>query len=318
MDLFARIEAAGIVPVIKLKRADDAVALCNALCAGGLPVAEITFRTEAAEESIRRVSKELPHVLVGAGTVLSVDQAKKAVEAGAAFIVTPGFNPKVVGWCVENNIAVIPGCPTTSDIEQALDFGLRNLKFFPAEAMGGLNTIKAVSAPYAQVRFMPTGGINEDNMNEYLSFSKVIACGGSWMVKDELIDNGQFDAIAELTRCAVKKMLGFEIAHIGLNGEDAAEAQKMAERFAFLFGWPIKTGNSSIFTGTGVEVTKQIGRGAKGHIAIRTHSLLRARAYLEGLGVSFDERSLTVKDGKAVAIYLNEEIGGFALHLLQK
>lgn len=318
MQMVDQIAQLGIVPVVKLNHAKDAVPLCRALIAGGLPVAEITFRTDAAEESIRNVSRELPDMLVGAGTVLSVDQAQRAMNAGAKFIVTPGFNETVVSWCIQNNIPVFPGCPTTSDIERALELGLTVLKFFPAEAMGGLNTIKAVCAPYTKVRFMPTGGINEKNLNEYLSFNKIVACGGSWMVKEDLIESGQFDKITELTRNAVQTMLGFEIRHVGINCADEEEAGKVARRFAALFGWPVKPGNSSVFAGAHVEAMKQPYLGKNGHIAVATNSVPRAKAYLESLGVEFNENAQTIKDGKFIAAYLKEEIGGFAVHLLQK
>lgn len=318
MDICQKIEAAGIVPVVKLTSAEHAVPLCQALIAGGLSVAEITFRTDAAEESIRRVAKELPDMLVGAGTVLSIEQAKIAWNAGAQFIVTPGFNPDVVGWCVDNKIPVFPGCPTTSDIEQALKFGLKIVKFFPAEAMGGLNTIKAVSAPYGNIRFMPTGGINENNMLEYLSYPKIVACGGSWMVKDELIVSGRFAEITELTRTAVNKLMGFEICHIGINSGDEKEASKIAKGFSALFGWKVKEGISSYFAGTSIEVMKKNYLGAKGHIAVGTNSISRAKVYLENLGVIFNESTAKFKNDKLVAIYLNEELGGFAIHLFQK
>ena len=318
MDMIQKFASLGIVPVIKLNDPADAVPLCRALARGGLPVAEITFRTAAAEESIRRVAAELPEVLVGAGTVLTVEQADKAMAAGAKFIVTPGFNPEVVGHCVEKGYPIFPGCPTTSDIEQAIRFGLKVVKFFPAEAMGGLNTIKAVSAPYGDMLFMPTGGVNEDNLNTYLSFPKIVACGGSWMAKSDLIEAGEFDRIEEITRSAVRKMLGFELVHVGVNCDSPEEADSVAKKFSALFGWPVKEGNSSDFAGKAIEAMKKPGRGKNGHIAVATNSVVRARAYLEAQGFAFDESSLSLKNGKPNAIYLAEEIGGFAIHLLQK
>ena len=165
---------------------------------GGLPVAEITFRTSAAEESIRRISEELPDILLGAGTVLSVQQAEKAISAGARYIVSPGFNPEVVKYCLDKGVAITPGCSNPTDIELALSFGLDVVKFFPAEAFGGLQTLKALSAPYGMVKYIPTGGINASNLNEYLAFNKVLACGGSWMVKDDLIKAGNLNEITKL------------------------------------------------------------------------------------------------------------------------
>lgn len=194
------------------------VPLAKALCKGGIPVAEITFRTAQAEEAIKRVVKEVPEMLTGAGTVLSVEQVKKAVAAGAQFIVAPGYNAKVVEYCVENNIPVVPGCNNPSDIERALELGLEVVKFFPAEASGGLATIKALAAPYGNVKFMPTGGVNAKNIKEYLAFDKIVACGGSWMVKEDLIKAGDFDKITELAKEAVESMLEFKLAHIRHQG----------------------------------------------------------------------------------------------------
>jgi 2-dehydro-3-deoxyphosphogluconate aldolase/(4S)-4-hydroxy-2-oxoglutarate aldolase len=200
-DILNQIRACGVIPVIKLNNADDAVPLCRALAAGGLSAAEITFRTGAAEESICRVAAEFPDMLLGAGTVLSIETAQKAVSAGAKFIVSPGFNPAVVSYCTENNIVIIPGVCTPTDIEAGLSRGLTVLKFFPAEAAGGLKMLKAMSAPYSMVRFMPTGGIDEKNLAEYLAFAPVIACGGSWMVRDELIMSKNW---AEITRLSLE------------------------------------------------------------------------------------------------------------------
>ncbi len=203
MNIFDRIEELRIVPVVKLDRAEDAVNLCGALMKGGLPVAEITFRTDAAEEAIRLASEAFPEMLIGAGTVVNTDQAKHAVAAGAKFIVTPGFSEAVTKWAVGNNIPVFPGTSTPTEIMMAMEFGIKVVKFFPAAQYGGLKTLKALAAPYPSMRFMPTGGINADNLHEYLAFDKIIACGGSWMVKDSLIREGRFDEIERLTAEAV-------------------------------------------------------------------------------------------------------------------
>jgi 2-dehydro-3-deoxyphosphogluconate aldolase/(4S)-4-hydroxy-2-oxoglutarate aldolase len=191
-----------IIPVVKIKDPNNAQQLGRALIDGGLPCAEITFRTNDAEKAIAQLSK-LENFTIGAGTVLSIDTVEIAIEAGAEFIVSPGLNPKVVSYCIENNITVIPGVCTPSDIEKALDFGLNILKFFPAQAFGGLTTLKAISAPYSSIKFIPTGGINAKNLYDYLSFSKVFACGGSWMVKEKFISSGSFDKITALTEEAV-------------------------------------------------------------------------------------------------------------------
>jgi len=202
-DLLQELGRLGVVPVVKIERAEDAVALGEALLAGGLACAEITFRTAAAEDAIHRISSSLPEIMVGAGTVLSVEQADKAVNAGAQFVVCPGFNQKVVEWCLQNEIPVTPGVATPTEIDMALDKGLRILKFFPAEALGGITTLKAIGAPYANVKFIPTGGINQDNLADYLAQSSVHCCGGSWLVEANLISAGKFDEIAQLTRDAL-------------------------------------------------------------------------------------------------------------------
>jgi 2-dehydro-3-deoxyphosphogluconate aldolase/(4S)-4-hydroxy-2-oxoglutarate aldolase len=193
----------GLVPVVKIERAEDAVELGGALLAGGLPCAEITFRTAAAEEAIRHISSSLPEIVLGAGTVRSVDQAQRAVSAGAKFIVSPGFNQKVVDWCLDKGVAVTPGVATPTEIDMATEAGLNILKFFPAEALGGIKTLKAISAPYGDVRFIPTGGINLDNLRDYLALPSVHCCGGSWLVKGDLITAGQFDEITRLAQEAV-------------------------------------------------------------------------------------------------------------------
>lgn len=198
-DLLAEVEAKKIVPVVKLDRASDAQPLCQALCEGGLPVAEITFRTDAAEESIRIAAKAFPEMMIGAGTIVNTEQAKRAVDAGAKFLVSPGLSPSVTQWALDHEILIFPGTCTPSEIMTAMDYGLSVVKFFPASQYGGLSTIKALAAPFPSIRFMPTGGINAENINDYLKFDKIIACGGSWMVKDSLINEGSFDKIRELT-----------------------------------------------------------------------------------------------------------------------
>ncbi len=318
MEFLDKLSLAGLVPVIAIHDAEDAVPLCKALSDGGLPVAEITFRTAAAEESIRRVHEALPHVLLCAGTVLTTDQADRAIDAGAAAIVSPGLNPEVVKHCISKGIPVCPGTSSPSDIEVALGLGLKCVKVFPAEAIGGLKLIKSMAAPYGDMRFMPTGGINENNMLDYLAFPKILCCGGSWMVPGDAVAAKDWDRITALTRSAVDKMLGFEVRHIGINCESAEEALAQAKKIAALMGWPVKEGNSSNFVGSGYELMKQPGRGSHGHIAIGTSSVPRAKWHLEQRGFKFIENSAVIKNGKLTAIYLENEIGGFAFHLVQK
>lgn len=203
-EVLEKIGQIGIVPVVVIEDAKDALPLGKALMEGGLPCAEVTFRTAAAEESIRIMAEKFPNMLVGAGTVLTVEQVDRAVAAGAKFIVSPGTNPKVVAHCVEIGIPVAPGTCTPSDVEQALEFGLDVVKFFPAEPSGGLKFIKAIAAPYVGMKFMPTGGINAENVREYLAYNRILACGGSWMVKGDLIKAGDFEKIKELTKEAAE------------------------------------------------------------------------------------------------------------------
>ena len=274
MDMMEQLSRIGIVPVIAINDAADAVPLAQALIDGGLPCAEVTFRTAAAADAIKNMTEAFPDMVVG---------------AGAKFIVSPGLNPTTVKHCQEIGIPVCPGTANPSDIEVALSLGLKTVKFFPAEAAGGLKYIKSIAAPYVDMKFMPTGGVNEKNLLDYLSFNKIICCGGSWM-----------------------------IAHVGINSADEAEAMDTATKLCKLLGWTMKVGNSSIFAGTGIEVMKTPFRGTKGHIGIKTNFIVRAKAYLERQGFEFDESSANVKDGQLKAIYLKDEIAGFAIHLVQK
>ena len=192
-----------IVPVVVLEDAKDAKPLAKALVNGGLPCAEVTFRTAAAAESIKIMTTEYPDMLVGAGTVLTTAQVDLAVESGAKFIVSPGFDPEIVDYCLSKDIPVFPGCVTPSEVAQAVKRGLKVVKFFPAGQFGGVATIKALAAPYVRLKFMPTGGVNAKNLEEYLNCSSIIACGGSWMVKGDMIKAGEFDKIEAMTKEAV-------------------------------------------------------------------------------------------------------------------
>jgi len=304
--------------VFKIEKAEDALPLGSALINGDLPIAEITFRTSAAEESIKSLTKELPTLLVGAGTVLTIEQAKKAVSAGAQFIVSPGFNPRVVDYCIENSIPITPGINNPTQIEMALERGIEVVKFFPAEASGGLPLLESMSVPYSGIKFIPTGGISLNNLTSYLSNQKVHACGGSWMVKDNLISSGNFKEITRLTQEAVAIMLGFELAHLGINEEDEDKALHSANLLSHLFYLPIKEGTSSVFAGPAFEVIKNRYLGEHGHIAIATNDIHRAITYLKRKGISILPETAKEKDGKLKAIYLDQEVSGFAIHLLQK
>ncbi|WP_071441391.1 bifunctional 4-hydroxy-2-oxoglutarate aldolase/2-dehydro-3-deoxy-phosphogluconate aldolase [Traorella massiliensis] len=316
-EILDKISRIGIVPVIKIDRVEDALPLGKALCEGGLPVAEVTFRTEHAKKAMQIMNKELPQMLLGAGTVLTKEQVDDALEAGAKFIVSPGLNPEIVRYCIEKKVPVVPGCANASDIEAALSCGLTTVKFFPAEPLGGLKMIKALAAPYVNVNFMPTGGIKESNIVEYLDYDRIVACGGTWMVDAKAIKEGNFDRIKELTQNAVKTMLGLELAHVGVNADETS-AEDVAGEFASLLQCETEPHSKSCFAGKTIEVMKN-KLGTHGHIAYKVNSVERAVRYYESLGYTFDESSKAYNDDHSLkAIYFEKEIGGFKIHLLKK
>lgn len=312
-----QLECTGIIPVIKLEDTSKAVELATALRKGGINAAEVTFRAEGADKVISDMTKAFPDMLVGAGTVLTVEQCDAAIAAGARFCVAPGLNPKVVKHCLDKGVPFAPGVANGSQIEQAMELGLDFVKFFPAEQAGGLPYIKSVSAPYSNMKFMPTGGVNENNLNNYLGFKKIICCGGSWIVPDKLVKAGDWDGITELCRTAVNKMLDFKLVHVGINCENEDEAKDTTAKFAKMFGWEQKVGNSSVFAGTAVECMKSPFKGARGHIAVSTNSLRRAVYQLNTMGVE-TELSADEIGADTKAVYLKGEFSGFAVHLVEK
>jgi 2-dehydro-3-deoxyphosphogluconate aldolase/(4S)-4-hydroxy-2-oxoglutarate aldolase len=258
-------------------------------------------------------------MLVGAGTVLTTEQVDKAAAAGAKFIVSPGLNETVVKYCIEKGVPVIPGCATPSEVEAAIALGLDTVKFFPAEAAGGLDMIKAMSAPYTNVKFMPTGGINTKNLNEYLANDEIAACGGSWMVDKKYINAGDYKTIEALAREAVTLMLGLKLKHVGINAKDEADAKNITGIFAGLLDLPVTDIGKAFFVGEPIEVMKNPSEGANGHIAISANNVARAVYHLEKRGLKFNKESALYNDKGAMRfIYLKDEIGGFAVHLTQK
>lgn len=309
----------GIVPVIKLDKVENAEKLAKALRDGGINCAEVTFRAEGADEVIRRMTEAYPDMLVGAGTVLTCEQADAAVAAGARFCVAPGLNPKVVQHCLDRGVPFAPGVSSASEIEQALELGLDFCKFFPAEQAGGLPYIKSVCAPYSTMRFMPTGGVTADNLNAYLAYSKIVCCGGSWIVPSALLNAEDWAGITRLCREAIDKMLGFTMVHVGLNCANPEEAEAVADEFEEAFGFPKKVGNSSVFASTYMEMMKKPFRGKYGHIAIATNSVKRAAYQLKLRGYEVDESSVKYNaEGVMNVAYLAHEFGGFAVHLVLK
>lgn len=306
----------GLVPVIKIEDAKKAVPLGRALAKGGIPVAEVTFRTAAAEDSIRAMAAECPELLVGAGTVINVELAKKAIGAGAKFVVAPGFNPSVVDYCIERGVPVLPGCNNPSLIEAGLEKGLEVFKFFPAEASGGVAVIDALIGPFGGIKFVPTGGIDASNVGDYAKRDSILAIGGSWMVKADLVAADKWDEISVLCEKAVAAVHGFSFAHMGLNQTDEAECRATVGLFGKM-GFEMKEGSKSIFAGAEFEVMKMPFRGSSGHIGIKTYNIERALAYLGRFGFAGVEETAARDKGKLKVIYLDKEIGGFAVHLMK-
>lgn len=318
MSVLNKLGNAGVVPVVVIEDAKNAVPTAKAMMAGGINVMEITMRTSAALDAIRNVSSQCPDMLVGAGTVITLEQCKAAVGAGAKFIVSPGFNQHVVQWCVENDIAVTPGCVTPTEITMALQYNIKVVKFFPANVYGGLSAMKALSGPFGDVKFIPTGGVDSKNLSEYISAPYVHAVGGSWVCSKTDISEGNFDKITALCAEARKNILGFEVAHIGINCNDADESMAVSEKLNKAFDLSIKEGSSSNFASNAIEVMKSMYLGKNGHIAIRTNSISAAIEELGKRGFDIDMDTAKYKGDKMIAVYLKDEFGGFAVHLLQK
>ena len=318
MDILNKLSAAGVVPVVVIENAKDAVPTAEAMLRGGIDVMEITFRTAAAPDAIRAVSENCPKMLVGAGTVITLEQCKQAVDCGASFIVSPGFNREVVAWCVEHDIAVTPGCVTPTEIMEAMELGLKVLKFFPANVYGGLGAMKALSGPFGGIKFIPTGGVNAQNLAEYTSAPFIHAVGGSWVCPKADISAGHFEKITQLCREARKAVLGFEVAHIGVNCPDAESSLSLCGSFSEAFGFETKLGNSSNFSTSAIEIMKSNYLGEKGHVAIRTNRMEAAICELAAKGFQIDPDTAKYKGDRMIAVYLRQEFGGFAVHLLQK
>lgn len=318
MDTMEKLGRGGIVPVVVIENADNAVDTADALKAGGIHSMEITLRTEAALDAIKNVAGERPDMLVGAGTVLNLEQAKLSIDAGAKFIVSPGFDEDVVRFCIEKNVAVTPGCVTPTEIMRAVKLGCKVLKFFPANVYGGLSALKALAGPFGGVKFIPTGGVNTENIGQFVNAPFVYAVGGSWVCPKADINAKNFEKITALCKEAVRAALGFEIAHVGINTPDAAASLNVATSLADALGMDLKHGSSSNFVGTAVEVMKEMYLGANGHIAVRTNNVEIACGYFGEKGLEVDMDTAKYKNGNLTAVYLKDSFGGFAVHLLRK
>ena len=305
--------------MIAIEDSNKAVPLAKALVEGGLPAAEVTFRTDATEDAIRAIAEEVPEMLVGAGTVLTPDQLDRAVSAGSKFIVSPGFNPEMVRYGVSKGALMLPGTATGGEMEQAMAMGLEVVKFFPAEDNGGVKKLRSLAGPYRNLKWMPTGGVNTKNMMDYLSFDQVIACGGPWMVKKDMIENENWQEITSICKEAVRKMLGVELAHIGVNCDSTDEAERMAKHISVMFGYAPRETGKSWFAGDVIEYMKHQGPGEKGHIGFKTNSVERAMYHLKRMGVEFDEETLAFDEkGAPRFVYIKGDFAGFAIHLVNK
>lgn len=310
----------GVIPVVVVEKIEEALPMAKALQKGELNLAEITFRTDCAQEAIAKITAEFPDMLIGAGTILNVDQAKKALQSGAKFIVTPGLDEDVVKYCNDQKVLVIPGCSTASEVQKAQSLGLDLVKFFPAEASGGLPVIKALHAVYKTMRFIPTGGITPDKFSEYLLNPAVWAVGSSWITPKNLLEKGDYDAIAKRAREAVAAVLNFKFCHMGINCDNPQDGYTNAFKLADMFNLPIGDTGSSTMAGWEVEVTKQPFqvRGPHGHIGYNADNLERAVFYLEKKGVEFDHEHVKPYKGKTYVIYLKDQIAGFTVHIEER
>lgn len=317
-DVVKAIENAGVLPVINITSEDLAEPLAKALIDGGLPLIEVTLRSDCSLNAIKIIKEKFPQMTIGAGTVLTKEYVDKALSAGADYIVSPGYDPELVEYCNQLNVPITPGCSTASEIQDAIKKGVKIIKFFPAELSGGLVALKLLSGPFPNVKFLPTGGITFDNLGSYLGFDKIIACGGSFMAPAAILKNKEFDKITAFCKKAVQISLNFKLAHVGVNHTDADGAYSAAQAISDIFDFAVRKCSSSTFSGTAVECMNNERFGEKGHIGFSTNSMVRAMAYLSSKGIEFDESSIKRDSaGNITCIYLKEQISGFALHIVK-
>jgi len=318
MKKLEQISEIGLIPVAVIEDPGDAVPLARALQDGGLPTIEVTLRTPSAMESIYRISDSFPDMNLGAGTVLTVIQAEAARKAGAKFIVSPNFDEEVVDWAISNDIPVFPGCVTPTEVAKARTKGIHTLKFFPAHIFGGLSAMKSIAEPFRDIQFIPTGGINLTNLHEYAMSDIIYAVGGSFLCPKADILAKDFRKITDIVKRAISTFLGFDFKHIGINPVHNLDVSPTVEFLTNILGFSSTSGNSSYMFDSGFEVMREQGLGDKGHLAIGTNSISRAIKYLERAGLVFDYSTIKTKNDRIIAIYLRDQIAGFAIHLLQK
>ena len=308
----------GVIPLAVFKDEKQAVPVANALSKARIDTLEVTLRTEKGVKAIEEIKKNCPGFLAGAGTVKAVQQAKEVKEAGADYIVTPAYDETIANWCKENDMPLLPGVTTPYEIQKAVSNGFTTLKFFPAENYGGAKTLKALAGPFPEVSFMPTGGINTENMGNYLANSNVSMVGGGWICSQALLEKADYEGITNKAKEALQKFLGYEVVHVGINTADTAEGESVAESIGNVFKMPVYKGELSNFVGTGFEVNNFKGLGKYGHVAIDTNRIESAEYYLKKDNIEMNEESRVMVDGKTKVVYLKDEFAGYAIHLRQR
>lgn len=309
----------GILPVINVTDLTTAKPLARAILDGGIKALEITLRSEVSLQAITEIVRAYPDLHILAGTILTVEQAQAALDAGASGLVMPGYDDEIIDFAMEKGVPVVPGCVTAADIQKGYKRGLRVFKFFPTEQCGGLAAIKLLSGPFKGAKFLPTGGMNYDNIGTYLKEKYIVACGGSYMADAKLLAAKDFSTITQNCKRAVELSLGFSLAHVGINHTNEEEATDTAATVCDIFGLQLRPMNSAVFAGTAIEAVKSKGYGTQGHIGFFTNSIERAIAYFEDKGINLDQESIKRdKAGNVTCIYLSEEIAGFAFHVVSR
>lgn len=314
------IENHGIIPILTIEDAEDAVALAGAISAGGLDLAQINLQTGSAVDAMAKIKGKYPDMVLGAGPVTTVEEVGRAVDAGAEFVVCPGLSQEVAQHCTDNGILLIPACATASEVLQAISYGLTTVQFFPAATMGGNDTIRDLSSAFEQVRFIAAGGIKYDNLNDYSNNLKILACAGDWMADAKLIKSKQFDEITKRVRRSVYKVLNFQFAHFGINCDTAKEGYENIFKLADIFDLTLGDTGSSTYVGQHVEITKKPfkTKGPHGHIGYSSDNVSRAMFHLSKTGVEFDQNSYKYYNDRPFVVYLVDQIAGFAVHIEEK
>ncbi len=313
-EVIKRLDLSGIVPIVKISNESDALPIIGIFNGVGIDTVVIPFRTSAAKDVLRIVCSKCTNMLVGAGTVISIDQVNEAVSAGAKFIVSPGFNAKVVDRCIELGVPVFPGCSNPSEIGMAYEKGLRVVNFFPAELSGGVNMLKALSGPFPLMKFIPTGGINSDNLDGYLSYGQVLCCGGSYLAKEEMIKTRQYAEMANSARESINKMLDIKLDHVAIN-TDPVTGTELLKTFSKLAGGVYERDKHTV---GGIEVVCDDKHDTLGHVAFSAPNLERCIYYLEKRGFSVDRRTIVKDGGKIVKLHLSGNNAGFTIQLIRK